>query len=110
MNFYEYQKKAMRCASMTVNENEQLLNAALGICGEAGELAGHVKKFYFQGEDFPKETIVSTAGNVLWCIALLCESMGIDLEDVVTYNMDKLQKKYPEAYDHNEAIDIVGKL
>jgi NTP pyrophosphatase (non-canonical NTP hydrolase) len=107
MNFYEYQKKAMRTANLGLNENDQLMNAALGMSGEAGEFAGYVKKFFFQGHDFPKEKLISEAGDVIWYCALACEAMGIDLEDVVQYNLDKLQKRYPEAFSPNQSIERV---
>lgn len=107
MNFYEYQKKAMRTSNNVLNENDQLLNAALGVSGEAGEFAGYVKKFFFQGHDFPKEKLISELGDVLWYCALACDSMGIDLEDVVSYNLDKLQKRYPEAFSPNQSVERV---
>lgn len=107
MNFYEYQKKAMRTANNGLNENDQLLNAALGVSGEAGEFAGYVKKFFFQGHDFPKDKLISELGDIIWYCALACDAMGIDLEDVISYNIEKLQKRYPEAFSANNSVERV---
>ena len=107
MNFYEYQKNAMRTANLGLNENDQLLNAALGVSGEAGEFAGYVKKFFFQGHDFPKDKLISEIGDVLWYCALACEAMGINMEDIAEYNLDKLKKRYPEAFTPSQSIERV---
>ena len=50
MTINEYQKEALRTASGMNYENHGLLeNAALGLCGESGEVADLVKKALFQG-------------------------------------------------------------
>jgi NTP pyrophosphatase (non-canonical NTP hydrolase) len=107
MNFFEYQKKAMRTANMGLSDNDQLLNAALGVSGEAGEFSGYVKKFFYQGEDLPKEQLISELGDVMWYIALACEAMGVDLEDVATYNLEKLEIRYPDAFSPHHSINRV---
>ncbi len=107
MNFYEYQKKAMRTARMDLSDNEQLVNAALGLSGEAGEFAGMVKKWMYQGHDFDKAKLISELGDCMWYIALACHAMGVDLEDVASYNLDKLMKRYPEAFSPNHSIERV---
>jgi NTP pyrophosphatase (non-canonical NTP hydrolase) len=107
MNFYEYQKKAMRTANFALSDNDQLLNAALGISGESGEFAGMVKKFMFQGHDFDKQKLIAELGDVIWYAALACESMSIDLEDIVAYNIEKLEKRYPEKFAPNHSIERV---
>ncbi len=107
MNFYEYQKKAMRTAKMDLSDNEQLVNAALGVSGEAGEFAGEVKKWMYQGHDFEKTKLISEIGDVIWYCALACLAMGIDLEDVAQFNLDKLAIRYPEAFSPNNSIERV---
>ena len=50
MRINEYQNEAMRTASgMNHDEHGMLINAALGLCGESGEVADIVKKATFQG-------------------------------------------------------------
>lgn len=107
MNLYEYQKNAMRTANLGLNENDQLLNAALGVSGEAGEFAGYVKKFFFQGHDMQKEKLISELGDVMWYIALACECMGMNMEDVAEYNIEKLKARYPEAFTPLQSIERV---
>lgn len=107
MNFHDYQKKAMRTANMGLNENDQLLNAALGLSGEAGEFADLIKKFFFQGHDFNKEKLISELSDQLWYVALACQCMGIDMDDVAEYNINKLKARYPEAFTPLQSIERV---
>ena len=74
MTINEYQQLAMRTASgMNYEHNGMLMNAALGICGEGGEVADMVKKATFQGHELDKEHL---AKGCLWwrtpyCFAII---------------------------------------
>ena len=57
MTIKEYQVAAMRTSSKTISENEHLLNGALGLAGESGEVADIVKKAFMQGHPLDKEHI-----------------------------------------------------
>ncbi len=49
-----YQELAMRTANsnpLASTAENRLINAALGLCGEAGEIADSIKKFQFHGHD-----------------------------------------------------------
>lgn len=43
----EYQKAALRTANMNYSEYSMIINGALGLCGEAGEVADIIKKATF---------------------------------------------------------------
>ena len=59
MTINEYQIEAMKTASGTNYEhNGMLINAALGLCGEGGEVADIVKKATFQGHKLDVERAV----------------------------------------------------
>ena len=93
MNFNQYQFSAMR----TKNPDADLvLNAALGLSGEAGEVADIIKKHYFQGHPFNKEKLIDECGDVLWYITLMADALGITLEDIAVHNIEKLEKRYPD--------------
>jgi NTP pyrophosphatase (non-canonical NTP hydrolase) len=109
MDLYEYQKKAMRTANMALTDNEQLTNAVIGLSGEAGELGNKVKKFLFQGHDFDKPAVFEEIGDCLWYIALACEAIGVNLEDVAQYNIDKLMQRYPGKFEPLASIHRVDK-
>lgn len=96
MTINEYQKEALR----TVNQYAGLIeNAALGLCGESGEVADLVKKALFQGHELDKEHLAKELGDVAWYLAVGAFAIGYDLETVLRMNVDKLGKRYPYGFD-----------
>lgn len=102
MDFDEFQKLAMRTANFD-NDN-QLINAALGLVGEAGEFADLVKKVHFQGHELDKEALKGELGDVLWYVALACEDLGFEMSEVGRYNIEKLRRRYPEGFSAFDSI------
>ena len=94
----EYQIAAMRTSSKTILSSEHLMNGALGLAGEAGEVADIVKKATFQGHTINREHIAKELGDVCWYIAETATSIGYDLETIMQMNIDKLMKRYPDGF------------
>lgn len=110
MEMDKYQKAAMRTAS-GLDRHELLMNVALGICGEGGEVADLVKKAAFQGHDLDREHVAKELGDCLWYIAVGAEAVGHTLGEIAQMNMDKLRKRYPDGFDsersqHREEGDV----
>ncbi len=95
MNFEKYSQLAIRTANM---DADNLTNAALGLAGEAGEVADLVKKIRFQGHATDEAKLINEAGDILWYINLLAITLGISLEEIAERNISKLEKRYPEGY------------
>lgn len=91
----DYQKLAMR----TAGDGVSIINAALGLCGEAGEVADIVKKATFQGHELDKERICEELGDVLWYVALAAEAMETTVEELMRQNIEKLKRRYPDGFD-----------
>ena len=103
-----YQRKAMRMATPKCRD---AANAALGLAGEAGEVADEVKKFLYQGREWDAEKIIEELGDVLWYVALMADLMDVPLDFVMEYNIDKLQKRYPDGFSFEaseERADVHG--
>ena len=77
----------------------ELLNGCLGLTGEAGEVADLIKKSIFQESEFDIVHLKKELGDVMWYIAMICNSTGLSLEDVMESNIDKLKKRYPKGFD-----------
>lgn len=105
MTINQYQKEAMRIASgMNYENHGMLMNAALGICGEGGEVADLVKKATFQGHTLDKEHIAKELGDVAWYIAVGAQAIGYDLETVLQMNVDKLKARYPTGFSTDRSL------
>lgn len=72
---------------------------ALGLCGEAGEVAEQVKKHFFHGHELDKRHMIEELGDVAWYLAVLCDAIGSDLDTVMEENLKKLEQRYPEGFD-----------
>lgn len=99
----EYQALAMRTRNLELDESDALANGVMGLCGEAGECADMVKKVFFQGRSFDVEHFAKELGDVLWYIALCCETLGLSMDDVMQKNIDKLSARYPEGFDPSKS-------
>ena len=70
---------------------------ALGLAGEAGEVAGKVKKIF--RDDGGSLTISRAAelrkeiGDTLWYIAALANDLGMCLDEIAQENIDKLSDR-----------------
>ena len=95
MNFDQYQQLAIRTANV---DADNLTNAALGLAGEAGEVADLVKKIRFQGHAMDEDKLINEAGDILWYINLLATTLGITLEDIAKRNIAKLERRYPDGH------------
>lgn len=102
MNIDEYQQLAMRTANP---ECVDISNAALGLCGESGEFADELKKQLYQGRGRTNEKLKKELGDVLWYVALACESMGCTMSEVAEANVAKLRERYPEGYSNERSIN-----
>lgn len=84
------------------------LNGALGMCGESGEVADIIKKHTFQGHDLKVDKIREEAGDVLWYIAIICEALGITIEDLMEDNIKKLSARYPGGFSVDKSVNREG--
>ena len=102
----DYQRAALRTASgMNYEHHGMLMNGALGLCGEAGEVADLIKKATFQGHELDKEKLIEELGDVAWYLAIAAEALGVTLGEVLERNVKKLEARYPEGFDKARSIN-----
>ena len=106
MTLNQYQTEAMRTASGVTNaSNENLiLNGAMGLNGEAGEVIDILKKHIFQGHKLDTEHIAKELGDCLWYIAVLAKGLGYDLDEIAEINKAKLRKRYPDGFEADKSL------
>ena len=100
----EYQALAMRTLNPELTEQEILLNAVMGLCGESGEVIDHVKKHLCHGHALNKEALVKELGDVAWYLAEAATALGVSLEDILKGNIEKLKRRYPEGFSTEASI------
>lgn len=76
-----------------------ILNACLGLSGEVGEFNDIIKKWIFHEKELDISHLEKECGDILWYIALMCNSFGWNLDEIMQMNIDKLKARYPEGFD-----------
>jgi NTP pyrophosphatase (non-canonical NTP hydrolase) len=88
----EYQRLARRTAEYP--REAWLIYPALGLAGEAGEVAEHVKKAIRDDggtvSDERRAALAKELGDVLWYLAGLASELGLDLDEIAEGNLEKL--------------------
>ena len=90
MTLSSYQKVA---ASTAIYPTQHAITyPALGLAGEAGEVANKVKKIIRDGK-LDKSALGAEIGDCLWYIAALCRDLNLDLGEIAKANLEKLQDR-----------------
>lgn len=71
---------------------EELTYLALGLNGEAGEVADKIKKYLRDGK-LDIGGIIYELGDVCWYIARLSDALGYSFEDLLIINKNKLESR-----------------
>ena len=120
MNAADYQKLAMRTNDGNSTERLEdsiydndvkdiggVINAALGLSGEVGELNDMIKKSIFHGHEIERSDVVKEIGDICWYVAMMCESTGISMEEVLDTNIEKLKRRYPDGFSEKASRERV---
>ena len=105
MTINEYQKLGMTTLNKELSNEQILLNGCMGLCGESGEVIDLLKKHVSQGHEVNKEKMIEEIGDVAWYIAEIAYALNVDLETVLTKNIEKLKKRYPEGFSVERSLN-----
>lgn len=93
LDFTQYQNRAGETAIYPKEQGVEY--TALGLVGEAGEIANKVKKVlrgdYRMGH--LRMMLKGEIGDVLWYIAMLSTELDLDLMEIAQANLDKLASR-----------------
>lgn len=98
MTFDDYQQAALRTLNPSLDARDRLLDASAGLSEEAAEVLGLVRKKVFQGREVEHDRLVEELGDVLWCLSVTADSLGIALSEVALRNQEKLAKRHPTGF------------
>lgn len=97
MTLNEYQKASGATAFYPGRCTGDITYVALGLNGEAGEVAEHAKKALRDdgGKITPerRRALTKEIGDSIWYIAQLATELGVSLEEVAQINLDKLASR-----------------
>lgn len=93
-SFDAYQAAARKTAFCP--PEHKITYPAIGLAGEAGELANKVKKLLRGDANRAEleEGIRAEMGDILWYLAALADDLGVPLSQVAAENIEKLASRY----------------
>ena len=95
MHLNEYQSAAM---ATCLDASKNVPYMALGLAGEAGEVANKAKKIIRDGAgtltDARRQDIADELGDVLWYCAGVATVLGVSLEVIAHNNLAKLAARH----------------
>ena len=96
MDLNQYQNSALKTA-IYPNQGQNFSYPALGLMGEAGEVADKLKKVIRDNggvlTDPVRDAVAKEIGDVLWYVAVLASEMDYNLNDIAQINIDKLASR-----------------
>jgi NTP pyrophosphatase (non-canonical NTP hydrolase) len=115
MNAKDYQEQAARTLIPKPGfelSDQELMTVwnALGLAGEAGEVAEVIKKGIFHQHGLDMDKLKKEIGDVLWYAAALCTTLNLNLSDIMQENIDKLKTRYPDGFsskNSKQRADII---
>ena len=108
MTLDAYQSVAARTMHATPATDRALLDAAMGLAEEAGEVLGLVRKHAFFGHDLDRERLTKELGDALWCLAAVATTLDLSLGDVAAANLEKLRRRYPDGFSETASRERAG--
>tara|TARA_B100000902_G_scaffold136094_1_gene134389 strand:- start:24629 stop:25042 length:414 start_codon:yes stop_codon:yes gene_type:complete len=92
-----YATKELEAKNPNVNMS-LLLTGGIGLSSETGEFNEIIKKCIFQGKPLNDETVFHCKrelGDIMWYWISSCRALGLDPNEVIEENVNKLKARYP---------------
>ena len=103
LSFYRLNKAMAEGNHMDIG-TAGLMEGLLGLSGETGELLDLFKKWIFQEHPLDIEHAKKELGDVFWYAAMICRSMGWNMDEIMQMNVEKLAERYPGKFDTSKSI------
>ena len=105
MDIRQYQAKAIRTVNTNLQDDEQLANLCMGLCGETGEVVDYIKKYIYHGHLVEREKLVEELGDVMWYLTNLATFFELPMCDILEENIRKLEERYPKGFSEEKSIN-----
>ena len=84
-------------------DQAELLHAAIGIAGEAGELLDAVRKHVFDGQPLDEDNVIEELGDLCFYLEAAFQAIKMKRGDIEELNMAKLFERYKDGYSDQQA-------
>lgn len=82
----------------TAGESDNMALGALGLVGEAGEVADEIKKICYHAKPMDKTKLLKELGDVRWYLEYLAICFGFTMTEIEDANVAKLAARYPKGF------------
>ena len=83
----------------------RLLHASLGVSTESNEFLDMLKKHIYYGKTIDYVNLQEEIGDILFYCAVALDELNISFESVMSNNIEKLKKRYPEKFTSENALN-----
>lgn len=90
-------------------EDANVIHLALGVCGEAGELADAIKKAVIYRKPIDLQNVIEELGDLEFYLEAVRQAYGITRLQTIQRNRAKLSKRYAKGYSNKQAQDRADK-
>ncbi len=97
MDLKEYSPLALRTVSSLDTYDLDLCHMALGVAGEAGEVADLIKKSVAYDKTLDTTKLLMEIGDVVFYLNALIHLVDATWSDVLAMNIAKLEARYPDG-------------
>lgn len=94
--------KCWNYAGKAKSWQDEVMNAVLGLAGEAGEVADLHKKMFYHSEKDRTLELINELGDVCYYLVKVMDLHGITLEQVLAANKEKLMARYAEFFKRSK--------
>lgn len=99
----QYQDEACRTESIINNiegyDKIRLIHGLLGLTSESGEIADTLKRWVYYHQPLDEENLKEEIGDLLWYVALICNTLAMTIDECMEANIRKLRKRFPDKFD-----------
>jgi NTP pyrophosphatase (non-canonical NTP hydrolase) len=81
----------------------ELLHAAIGIAGEAGELLEAIRNHVFDGKPLDEDNVIEELGDLCFYLEAAMQAIKMNRADIEELNMAKLSERYKDGYSDQQA-------
>lgn len=98
MKMSYFQSAVARTMNHNLEIREALSNYALGLAGEAGEVIEPLKKHLYHERSLDVNEMTEELADVCWYVAAIANVLGIDMDEALTQNIEKLARRHPDGF------------